>query len=646
MAEPQKSFLLQAWKTQRALCIVWIGVILYTAFFSAVSFQRYDAFSFNDFDFAIFVHENWKILHGSGEISLFNNVPIWGNALEFINAVTAPVFFIAGYDPRVLLFLQSFALGASAIPIFLIGRARMPEALAASLALSFLFYPPIQFANLYEYNPLVYSTFTLLMAFYFMERQRFGMFMLFIFLSIINRADLGIVTFMFGGYAFVCRKPWKWVIWPSLFSFIWVAVGLLVVIPAFKGDLSYDSAYPQFGKGFGEIIRNMVFNPKILWDSLATAINARYFFCMLFPAGFLSFMGLKEFMICSLSLLQHLASTREQEHLIIYHYTSTITPFVYISAAYGLARVSTKRGFVPILCVMVMLFAVASNFFYGPISQYKRYAMQLVMDDEDAYKKELIDQIPDEAAVVSTFGFSPMLAGRNSYYSFHYIYKGYFNKTKLYETPKDIEYALIDFGDPRVSTFARPDSDLRMRKFFSEGGFRAIDRVNSVVLFKKYDGPEPSLDLYQIHPQSDRPVLAETQNGVSLVSAESRLIKKKGHNLLNISQLWRTNGPVHSNFSVLTVIVDDKGKKIAAINRLPCYGIYPEYRWKQGEEITDQFDLLLPESLKAGQYRVYMALLTMLSSPGKFIPFVKIDGNGIAGKPDEIIMLGTFEVND
>src|SRR5262245_39144809 len=120
MSDPRASQLENMWKTQRPLVIVWIGVILYTAFFTTLSWMRYEAFSYNDFDFALFVHECWKALHGSARISLFLNVPIWGNALEFISIVTSPFLLLSGYHPQGLLFFQSLALGASAVPIYLI----------------------------------------------------------------------------------------------------------------------------------------------------------------------------------------------------------------------------------------------------------------------------------------------------------------------------------------------------------------------------------------------------------------------------------------------------------------------------------------------------------------------------------------------
>ena len=137
------------WRKERALCIVWAGAVSYTIFFSIISFLRYEAFSYSDFDFAIFIHECWKIAHGSAAISIFDNTTIFGNALELISFLTAPFFVLFRYNPKGLLFLQSLFLGLGAIPVFLIARRKVPETLAACLALSYLLYPPLWYSNLY-----------------------------------------------------------------------------------------------------------------------------------------------------------------------------------------------------------------------------------------------------------------------------------------------------------------------------------------------------------------------------------------------------------------------------------------------------------------------------------------------------------------
>lgn len=637
-----KTSLAVLWETQRSLCAIWIAVVIYTVFFTTISFLRYDAFSYSDFDFAIFVHENWKILHGSGEISIFNNIPIWGNGLELISALTAPIYFIFGFNPKIFLFLQSFGLGVSAVPIYLIARYKLPNHFALCLALGYLLNPSVWFTNLYEYNPLTYTTLTLLLSFYFLQRERFGMFMLFVFFTIINRADLGIVTFMFGVYAFFERKPWKWVIWPSMISFLWVTVGLLVIIPKFKGELTYASSYHQFGNSFDQIILNMLMHPDILWKSLSTPEDMKYYFQIFYPVFFMPLLGLKQFLICILSMVQHLASNRPQEHTIFFHYTSTITPFVYISAAYGMARLVVKGKIAFMICVLPIVLSISANFLYGPIFHRGEFVSEPIADHEDIYKRKMLSEIPANEPVTSSFEFSPMLAGRNKYYSFHYIYGGYFSNYVPYKTPADIEYALVNFQDPRMLGFRLSDSDKKVQAFINDGNFGLLDKINTIALFKKN---HPSKDkLFEVveHEQPLEGGIAEVKNGARLWKVDSQLIQKRGQNVLSLTFHWGTLSQLKEDFWSTVALVNSQSQQVYAQTRMNFYGFYPAARWAQGQEILDHYDMLLPDNLKPGKYKVYMAFLS--TSTNRYMYVNKIDGNALVENPQGNIIIAEFNI--
>src|SRR5438132_1310344 len=93
------------WQKDRFLCVVLIGNFIYTVFFTTISFLRYNAFSYSDFDSAVYIHECWKILHGSTLISIFCNTSILGNALELISFLIAPLYGFFFCNPKFLLFL-------------------------------------------------------------------------------------------------------------------------------------------------------------------------------------------------------------------------------------------------------------------------------------------------------------------------------------------------------------------------------------------------------------------------------------------------------------------------------------------------------------------------------------------------------------
>lgn len=609
MSDVQPSVLSELWKTQRALMVVILGAFCYFLFFSVISILRYEAFSFTDFDFAVFVHTYWKILHGSAQLSILKDIPIWGNTLELICYVTAPIFWLSGMDPRSLLLGQSFILGAGAIPVFLIARQRLSPQISVCMAYSYLLYPAVWYCNLYEYYPIVYATFTLLMAFYYLEKDRFGWFMVFILLSLVNRADLGIVTAMYGVYAFAQRRPWKWVLWPIVVSGVWVVVGLFIIIPRFNHNIFHASYYSQFGHGFGEIFKNMIMHPELLWKDLITLLNAKYLFEMLYPLGFLSLIGIKEFLICTLSLLQHLASNRASEHTIFYHYTATITPFVYISAIHGMAWLVGKRKVTIALCSLPLVLSAFANLSYGPLANRQDYIAQLQRDDEDVYKKKMVNEIPKDAPVTSTFEFSSMLAGRQRFYSFHYIYNGFFLDKKPFETPSDIQYALINVEDPRMLSFRRENSDENFRKFIADGPFGIVDRVNNVLLLEKhYHGPMKVYDVIATDSQSS-PIYF-IGSSLELLHMDHAIVQRHGQSLLQTSYHWRSSKAIEDEIMIV-MSIKDKSENVVHVNmRQVAYGIYPVDRWRPGEGLIEYYDMLLPSNLKKGEYSVFLSVFS------------------------------------
>ena len=94
-------------KSDPYLFFTIVAASAYAIIFSVVCVLRYEAFSYTDYDAAIYIHELWKVLHGSANVSILNHVPIWGNAQEFASVYTSPFYAISFLNPRSVFVLQS-----------------------------------------------------------------------------------------------------------------------------------------------------------------------------------------------------------------------------------------------------------------------------------------------------------------------------------------------------------------------------------------------------------------------------------------------------------------------------------------------------------------------------------------------------------
>ncbi len=620
-------------KKDPCLAIVILGSFLFSLTFSIISCLRYEAFSLVDYDSAVFIHENWKILHGSTRLTILDGASLWGHFVDVITFLTAPVFWMSGYDPKILFILQALATGFGAVPVFLIARGKISHKLALALTLSYLLNPSLWFINLNEYNALSIVTFTLLMTFYFFQVGRFGWFSVFLILSILNRLDIGVVTAMFGVYALVAKRPWKWVLVPIVASAAWVGFGLFVLIPKFRNLFGYyDIYYPQFGQGFTNIVINMITQPKILWDSLVNEPNAKFLYQVLSPVAFLSLIGIKEFLICILALMQHLLSVRLTEHTIEYHYTSAITPFVYISAVYGIAKISKIPFIRQCVLIALIVFSVSSNIIHGPVFHHDE-RVRIRADEADAYKKQILKHVGPDASVASSFEFAARLAGRYNYYSFHYIFGGLYHSGAPYPVPQNIDAALINFADMKLQSFRQKGSDLKIRQFLEMNHLGVTAMFNSTVLFQKGGGGLSRL--YEVRQGVDNRAVITINQEIGLRSFEADGIEEGEFRFLDLTFHWIPLAEASHQMWMHPVIVDAQYNQVYYDARPLCYDIYPAPQWKQGEEILDHYRMLLPP-LPPGRYKLAVLFFAPDSGSTKLLPIRNANSDVV--KQDRIIM--------
>lgn len=79
----------------------------------------------------------------------------------------------------------------------------------------------------------------------------------------------------------------------AVFGVVYLLLAILVVIPWFRGgaELHYVRYFPKFGNTMGEVIKNMLTNPSLLFGELLTTKTALYALSMLVPVGFIALLS-------------------------------------------------------------------------------------------------------------------------------------------------------------------------------------------------------------------------------------------------------------------------------------------------------------------------------------------------------------------
>jgi hypothetical protein len=71
---------------------------------------------------------------------------------------------------------------------------------------------------------------------------------------------------------------------------------------------------------------------------------------------------------------------------------------------------------------------------------------------------------------------------------------------------------------------------------------------------------------------------------------------------------WQSTAPLQTNYTVFVHLRDEKGRTLAQTDAPPMQGFYPTSAWKIGEILNDTQQVMLPDDLKPGRYRIFVGL--------------------------------------
>src|SRR5207302_9986965 len=133
---------------------------------------------------------------------------VWGCHATFILAAAAP-FLRLHPDPETLLVMQSIVLGLGAVPAYCLGRRVWAKPSAGAVTAGvYLLYPPLQFANLFDFHADTFATPILLTAFASIFAGKTGWALVWASLLMLVKEDMALVALTFGLYvAAVHRRP-------------------------------------------------------------------------------------------------------------------------------------------------------------------------------------------------------------------------------------------------------------------------------------------------------------------------------------------------------------------------------------------------------------------------------------------------------
>lgn len=602
---------------KQAFLILWLFIGLYVFVFSLVSFLKFNAFVYNDFDLAVHSQVLWNLTHGSLYSSILG-IGFLGNHAHLISFLIAPIYKLFPH-PLTLLFLQTLALGMGAYPLYLLSRSVLGYAWALVIATMYLIYPALGYTNLFEFHPTAFATFFLFFMLYEFYRGRLWPFIIFMTLSMICQENIPLVVIMVGFYALIRRKGLLWVIIPVLAGGFYFWLAIAKIMPAFnKNTIQFISIYGYLGRSYSEIIVNILKHPLLVLRFMFIFSRIVYLIQLFMPLAFIPLLSPGTLLIALPFFMQHLLSLRPTEMTVHYHYTAEMIPFIFFSFIFGvnnLLRFAKVKKQQALLGIFLLLFCAVANFYLGPHCRLftQQARAQLTKDDRDRTKESFLKKIPPDAAVVATFEFLPHLTHRKELYSFHHLYMGYYTlSSQPYRLPQTVQYALLDFNDwMTFSVFHNPQGYQAIRTFLDSGPWGVVDVRDSIVLLQK--GIRDRLSLYQILTQEPKPQHRMSWSIAGDVELLGYDVQEGAGHMQDIVFYWRCLNKTDKDINVFFELIDSEGKMVYHNLEPVCYRIHPTGAWQPGEWIREERYFSIPSQLKPGRYSLVMGFFDFVT---------------------------------
>lgn len=405
--------------------VLFCLVFLYIAYFTIASFLRYDNFYTGRFDLGNMAQTVWNT--SRGRIFVLTNPNATENIsrlafhADFILVLFAPAYQIWS-NPKILLLIQTLIVGTGAFFVYLIARDVLKSKnIALVFSFVYLINPSIQRANLYDFHAVTLVTFFLLGTHYFYSKKKYFYFSLFAILAALTKEEIWLVTGLFGIFIFIFQKKR---LFGSVVFLVSVAAFYFLIWHAIPGALGAQhfalSYYSEFGDSPSQIIKTALLSPQKIFMTFFEVSRLDYLNKLFLPVGFLSVLSPFLLVFAAPDLLIDLLSNNVQLHQIYYQYTAPISPFIFISAIFGLRRL---RRIIKIREIFPVIFLLITScygaYYFGPMPGALESNLDMFTKsvDEDKQIENYISKIPRRVSVAASNNLGSHLSQRQRIYT-------------------------------------------------------------------------------------------------------------------------------------------------------------------------------------------------------------------------------------
>lgn len=511
-------------KVEMGTILVLVGIGIYTAIFSFFTIMRYYTFRTYAWDLGIFNQAFWTTLH-DGKFFYYTPELVVNPSGSFFGVHFSPILFFllpvyAIYPaPETFLVLQSLVLALGALPLYrLVVHVTKFRVAATIFMLTYLSYPPLQGINWFDFHVQSFLPLFFLSAIYFLEKQSWKTYSLFIILSLMCEEHAAMIVLFIGVFAFVQYRghiasalrerifkdtTLLAALSTVILAILWYPMTIAIRNAYFPSNPTFLSTLAATGNWAVLGVNDPALIPlyALLYPARAVAalgydflIKSSYLLALFLPLCLRSFFRVKYLLPTIPWFFYSLFSNYLPYYTIYNQYPAYVLSFIFIAAAFSIVEYGTDVNLkkVKSRLLLILVFALVASVLVSPLSpivtMFSPDSGLRPMTQHEQYVNEVIGYIPLNASVLTHNNLFPPVSSRINAYAMPTIGPIWTGKEVectdfINQTLAKVDYVLVD-------TQTDPFSSFVVFTLMQENtSFRVLVSADGVILFKKnYNG--------------------------------------------------------------------------------------------------------------------------------------------------------------
>ncbi|GEM_PF-3841575 len=429
--------------------IIFLLIFLYFSMFSVIAIEKHYSFSSSAYDLGIFDQELWGYTYGGFSFNTVRGLSLQADHFSPIAFLFVPFYYLFP-SPSILLVIQAALIGVGALPLYWLARDKAHNRfLALSLTLAYLLFPAIWYMNGFDFH---YTSLLLpfaLFAFYFLQKERWVLFFIFVSLMLITYEIAAITVFLLGLYMILFSRKVKFGLLTSAIGVIWYFLAIRYVMPTIGDGITYQyfTLYSHYGSNIFELSKNIILNFPLTINEIYRSVS--YFVMLFISTGFIALLAWEVLLIAAPAFLINILSSRGAMSSIYYQYNYFTAAFILIASVFGAVHLcSFIKSIKPELSrnkiyAAIAVFILLSGYLSNAALTDKNIFRYSHNDVHSVSGRQIISAIPPGASMSASNNLVPHLTHRKEVF--------------MYPVP----FAVPDFGNftwwgPNNKSFDEP----------------------------------------------------------------------------------------------------------------------------------------------------------------------------------------------